>query len=525
MVVLLVLAHVRPIRWDLTDDKRYSLSEATQALLKGLDEPLYIGCLMDGELNSGFRRLKQAEEDLERDMSLYATIRPIVLSEEQKAALGLKPTLIHERERNGRTAQTEVYPYAVLSYKDRKAVIPLLSNNRSLSGEENLNNSIAGLEYQFAEAIHNVEKEDVPKIAFLEGHGELPESYVADITTMLSRYFRVDRGALSGDAKALDGYKAVIIADPQEAFSEQDKYILDQYIMRGGRVLWLVNGVRFSNEVLSREGYTPAIALDLNISDLLFQAGVRIEPALVQDVQCLPVPVDVSGVAGEPNYQPMPWYYAPLLLTSQASPITRNCMQVSATFASPVVAVGESEAIYKEILLASSTSSRLIPTPAQVDLTDMNPDMELFRYQFIPVAMAVEGCFRSVFAHRLTPEGLTNTEAIVPQSVKTRQIVMGAGSIIRNEREQGTTLPVGYDRYTGMQFGNRDVLVNSVLWLADDEGLMELRGKEVTLRLLNDRRSHELWTKIQVMTIVVPIVLLLMIAGIVAVVRKRKYTK
>ena len=175
--------------------------------------------------------------------------------------------------------------------------------------------------------------------------------------------------------------------------------------------------------------------------------------------------------------------------------------------------------------MASSTSSRLIPTPAQVDLTDMNPDMELFRYQFIPVAMAVEGCFRSVFAHRLTPEGLTNTEAIVPQSVKTRQIVMGAGSIIRNEREQGTTLPVGYDRYTGMQFGNRDVLVNSVLWLADDEGLMELRGKEVTLRLLNDRRSHELWTKIQVITIVVPIVLLLMIAGIVAVVRKRKYTR
>ena len=525
LVAVNIAAHWLTIRWDVTDDHRYSLSNATAMMLKGLDEELYIGCLLDGELNAGFKRLKHAVADIEDEMDVYADVRELNLSEADKQSLGLKPTLIHERTKNGQTAQTEVYPYVVMQYKGRKTILPLLSNNRNLSGEENLNNSIAGLEYRFAEAIHSLSVDSVPAIAFLEGHGELCEPYVADITMQLSRYFRVDRGAMGTEVGILDPYKVVIIADPQLPFLETDKYILDQYIMQGGRVLWLVNGVQFSTDVLSKEGFTPAIALELNISDMLFRYGVRVDPALVQDVQCLPIPVDVSGTAGQPNYQPMPWYYSPLLLTSQVSPITRNCMQVSATFASPIEAVGGEDGIEKEILLATSTASRLIGTPAQVDLTDINPDLESFRYQFIPVAISMKGVFPSFYAHRLPPEGITGTAQPVKTSQPTKQIVMGAGSIIRNEIQQGQTLPVGYDRYSQIQFGNRDVLVNSVLWLADDEGLMTLRGKEVTLRLLNDKVAHENRSAIQWSTILIPLALLIMIGLIINLRRKQKYMK
>lgn len=521
-----VAAHFVVIRWDMTEDKRYSLSKSTKQMLHSLDEPLTITSLLSGDLNSGFQRLQKAEQEIEQEFKVHNAQCQLQADEELRARLieemRLRPTIIHEREKDGKTAQTEVYPYVVLSYKGRRAILTLLSNNRSLSGEENLNNSIAGLEYSFAEGLHQLLQDSVSKIAFLEGHGELEERYVWDAESQLSQYFTVERGALGNDSAAmtaLDPYKVVIIADPQGAFSDTDKFIIDQYIMHGGRVLWLLNGVQFSTDVLTSEGYTPAIALDLRLSDMLFRYGVRITPALVQDQQCLPVPVNVSSDPTTPNYQPLPWYYAPLLLTSYGSPITRNCMQVSATFASPVEAVGGEDGIRKNILLATSTASRLIGVPAQVDLSDINPDLTTFKYSYIPVAMSLEGQFESFFKHRIAPLPAVKQDISLP----TKQVVMGSGSIIRNEWQQNQPLPVGYDRYSGMQFGNRDVIVNAVLWLADDEGLMDLRKKEVTLRLLNDQIAHSYRTGIQIATIGSPVAILALIALIVGVVRKKRY--
>ena len=526
VVAVNVAAHFVLLRWDMTEDKRYSLSESTKVMLRSLEEPLTITSMLKGDLNSGFQRLEKAEQEIEQEFKVYSPKCHVQADEALRLQLiedlHLRPTIIHEREKDGKTAQTEVYPYVVLSYKGRRAVLPLLSNNRSLSGEENLNNSIAGLEYAFAEGLHQLLQDSVSKIAFLEGHGELDERYVWDAESQLSQYFTVERGALSPDASGLSmlkPYKVVVIADPQGAFSDEDKFIIDQYIMQGGRVLWLLNGVQFSTDVLTTEGFTPAIALDLRLSDMLFRYGVRIDPALVQDQQCLPVPVNVSTDPTTPNYQPLPWYYAPLLLTSYASPITRNCMQVSATFASPVEAVGGEDGIRKNILLATSTASRLIGVPAQVDLTDINPDLTTFKYSYIPVAMSLEGEFESFFKHRIAPLPGTKQDRSVP----TRQVVMGSGSIIRNEWQHNQPLPAGYDRYSGMQFGNRDVIVNAVLWLADGEGLMDLRKKEVTLRLLNDQIAHRYRTGIQIATIGSPIAILALIALIVGVVRKKRY--
>ena len=258
---------------------------------------------------------------------------------------------------------------------------------------------------------------------------------------------------------------------------------------------------------------------------MLFRYGVRVNPALVQDVQCLPIPVNVSSDPSQPNLQPMPWTYAPLLLTSQGSPITKNMGQVMSTFVSPIDAVGGEDGIEKRVLLATSTASRVTATPGEVDLNDLNPDMAAFQYQYVPVAVSMEGVFPSAFAHRMVPEGIESDEPIRKTSAKTRQVVIGSGSILLNETQKGQVLPMGYDRYSGMQFSNRDFAANAMLWLTDSEGLISLREKSIALRLLNDKRAHEERQQVQAISTILPVAILAIIGGIVFVIRKRKYVK
>ena len=525
---LLALSHIRRVRWDLTDDRHYSLSEATKTLLKQTDAPIEVTLLLDGDLNAGFTRLKKATEELLEEMSVYSDLRTSKDLTVSKDSLGLRPIVIHEREQNGKTAQTTIYPYALISYKGRGAVVTLLKNTRGLSGEENLNNSIEQLEYAFAEALHRLQQTELPRIAIIEGHGEPDERYVWDLEQTLSQYFYVDRGAIiipeqGVDVHLLDGYKAIIIANPQTAFSDIERFIIDQYIMRGGTVLWVVNGVRFSNDVLQSDGFTPIIPLDLGITDMLFRYGIRINPALVQDLQCMTIPVNVSEDPQTPNLQPFPWTYAPLLLTSNSSPITRNTGQVMSTFVSPMDAVGGEDGIDKRVLLATSTATRVTATPGEVNLNDLQPDLEAFRYQYVPVAVSLEGTFNSAFAHRMMPDSIVSDEPIRKQSVATRQVVVGSGSIIMNEVERNQVLPMGYDRYNQIQFSNRDFIANALLWLTDSEGLIQLREKTVALRLLNDKRAHDERARVQFISTISPIAILALLGGVIWIIRKRKY--
>ena len=538
--VLLALSHTWIVRWDLTDDHHYSLSDASKELLRKTDAPIDVTILLDGDLNAGFRRLKKASEQTLEEMSVYAQISQKLIANSQQLmadSLGLSPIIIHEREQNGKTAQTKVYPYALLRYKNKRAVVTLLKNTRGLSGEENLNASIEQLEFAFMEALHLLLQTETPRVAILEGHGEPDEAHTYDLMTALSKYFQVDRGAIVPaepafrdepeeiDSHILDGYQAIIIAAPQTAFSDAERFVIDQYIMRGGTVLWAIDGVRFSEQVLQSEGYTPIIPLDLGLTEMLFRYGVRINPALVQDIQCLPIPVNVSTNPEQPNLQPLPWTFAPLLLTSQGSPITRNMGQVMSTFVSPVDAVGGEDGIEKRVLLATSTASRVTATPGKVDLNDMNPDPAEFKYQYVPVAVSLEGAFPSAYAHRMVPEGIASDEPIRKESTPTRQVVIASGSILLNETQKGQVLPMGYDRYSGMQFSNRDMIVNAVLWLTDAEGLIGLREKTVALRLLNDRRAHEQRLNTQLVSTISPIAILALIGGCVFLIRKRKYEK
>ena len=516
-------------------------------MLSSLDNTAEVTLLLGGDLNAGFRRLKKATEETLEELDVYADIRlkdeasaTELLHDGRMDSLGLRPIVIHEREQNGKTAQTTVWPYAIIDYNGRRAVVTLLKNTRGLSGEENLNASIEQLEFAFMEALHLLQQTETPRVAILEGHGEPDEAHTYDLMSALSKYFQVDRGQIEAyphplpegkgekntiDIHILDGYKAVIIVNPQTAFSEAERFVIDQYIMRGGAVLWSLNGVKLSEEVLQREGFTPILPLDLGLTDMLFRYGVRVNPALVQDIQCLPIPVNVSSDPEQPNLQPMPWTYAPLLLTSQGSPITKDLGQVMSTFVSPIDAVGGEDGIEKRVLLATSTASRVTATPGEVDLNDLNPDMSTFAYQYVPVAVSMEGSFPSAFAHRMAPEGIKTDEPIKKSSAKTRQVVIGSGSVLINETMKNQALPMGYDRYSGMQFSNRDFATNAVLWLTDGDGLIALREKSVALRLLNDKRAHDKRMQVQLVSTISPIAILALIGGIVFVIRKRKYER
>lgn len=474
-------------------------------------------------MNAGFQRLRQATYDLLDELAVVSSNCQIKHGDVPKN-LGLQPIVVHERSNNGQMVQTPVYPYAIVRYKQRLRVVSLLQNNPGHSGEENLNSSIETLEYRFAEAIHGLLQPRTGKIAFLEGHGELTEREAYDWSRELSHYYQVDRGVLGQETGVLDDYQAVIVAGPQKALSETDKFILDQYIMHGGRVMWLLDGVRFSDDMLQSNGLTPVIAEDWGVRDLLFRYGVRINPVLVQDLQCQMVPVEVSGSATEGQFQPMPWTYAPLLLTGDNSPITRHVAQVQSMLVSEVEAVGGEDGIDKQVLLATSNASRKTGVPAEVDLSDMTMAPELFQMAYIPVAMSLEGEFQSLYQHRMAPEGIQGT-AIIKSSPTTKQIVVAGSKMAVNEWQQQEPLPVGYDRYMNIQFGNRDFLTNSVLWLTDEQGLMQLRNKHMQLRLLNDKKSYRLRARIQIISIMAPIVILALVGAGVWITRRKKYVK
>lgn len=534
--LLNLLAYLFVIRVDMTDDKHYSLSEASIELLCKTEASIDITLFLQGDLNAGFERLQRATKETIEEMSVHSDIHFSIedlqssYSKEEAERMGMRPIVIHEREQDGKTAQTTIYPYALIQYKGKKAVVSLLKNTRGLSGEENLNASIEQMEFAFMEALSLLLQTETPRIAIIEGHGEPDDTHTYDLMTALSRYFQVDRGQISGidsivDAHILDDYRAILILAPQTPFSDQERFIIDQYLMRGGSILWAIDGIRLSEEVLQQEGFTPIIPLDLGLSEMFFRYGIRINPALVQDIQCLPIPVNVSSDPEQPNLQPMPWTYAPLLLTSQGSPITRNMGQVMSTFVSPIEAVGGEDGIEKRVLLATSTASCLTATPGKVDLNDMNPNIEQFKYQYIPIAVSLEGIFPSAYAHRMMPDGIASDEKIRKQSTPTRQIVIASGSIVINETQKGQILPMGYDRYSGMQFSNRDMIVNCLLWLTDSEGLINLREKDITLRLLNDKRAHDERLTVQLISTISPIAILALVGGVVMIIRKRKYQK
>lgn len=537
VVVCVILANVlvqlRVFRWDLTDDKIYSLSDASKVLLQQTDAPIEVTILLNGELSAGFQRLRKATIETLEEMKVYAHGLQIhyqnlneldAKARQEMEQQGFVPTRNTIVEHSGKTVEMRTYPYAVLRYHDEEAIINLLSGTEQ-SEEEVTNAGIEQLEYNLMEPLYLMQRTETPRVAILEGHDEADERYSYDLENTLSAYFQVDRGSINGDSvdlHILDNYQAIIIANPQSSFGETERYIIDQYIMRGGKVLWAVDGVRFSDEMLHSEGYTPIVEHEIGIKDMLFRYGICIDPALVQDVQCLTIPVQAPS-SSKQSHILIPWTYAPLLQSNPYHPITHDLGAIMSTFVSPIRAVNDEDGIEKFVLLYTSTATKVTRCPNEVNLSGNEQNWDQYEHANVPVAASMEGVFPSAYAHRMMPEGVMGNDPVIKQSAPTRQVVIGSGSVLMNNAQQNQVMAMGYDPVTGRLYSNRDFITNAMLWLTDGDGLISLREKIVPLRLLNTKRAYKERTKVEIISTVAPIVFLLLVGGAVIVIRKRKY--
>lgn len=542
MVIMLLLALLH-FRLDLTEDERYTLSEPTKKILNELDRDVFIEVYLDGEMPTGFKKLKRiTEQYLEefRIMSghrvLYKFTNPSDSKDNssreqvynQLINNGLRPVNVMAKDEEGGKTQKMIFPSLTVNCNKIQVPVNFLKNDPAVSADMNLLHSAEGLEYEIIQAISNATNDSVRKIAFIEGQGELDELQVADATLELAKYFTVDRGAVNGTPGILDNYSAVIIAKPEKEFEEKDKFVIDQYIMNGGKVLWLVEEVYVKSDSLAYGG-TVGVYRPLNIEDQLFRYGVRVNPVLVQDMQCLLIPVQMSTSGSQPQYVPAPWIYNPFLKPSSSNPMTRNLVEVKSEFVNSIDTVGRDGAIRKKILLSTYGESRTVMPPVFISLDETtNPPAEdQFTLAGIPVAVLLEGTFKSAYTNRMTG-GLTGGRKVLNESKRTKMIVVADGDIIRNEvrytNGEFVPLALGLDRYSMRTFGNKEFIVNCINYLADDNGLIDLRGREIKPRLLNGERTKQERLFWQILNTILPLAIIIIAGYTVTIIRRRRYT-
>lgn len=545
LAVWLIATRHAFFRIDLTAEARYSLSDASRRQLKKIESPLTLNIYLTGDLDANMLRLKREILDLVDEMNVVADnkieiceIDPSDAASDQKRyanyqaleARGMRGMSVTNRERNGKISEGVIFPWAELCSDNDTMQICLLNPGNRVSGEESVNAAVEDIEFEIIDAVRVLTDHNPKRIAFIDGHGELDEVHTFDMMNALSRYFYVDRGVLGSDPEVLNDYAAIVIAKPVKPFSEGDKYIIDQYIMRGGSVLWLVDGVQMSDSMLSLNGMTPLVSNDVNLNDMLFRYGVRITPSVLEDMQCGYMPVNMARAGETPRFEPIPWTFSPLLQLSPLHPITKTLNDVKVDYAAGIEIVGDTFDMVKEILMVTSNASHVNWAPSEIDVMQaikVEPQ-QYFVNSFIPVGVALEGNFTSVFTHRATPEGINQSKPTVERSPKTRMVVVADGDMVRNEIQRQSDgsisfLPVGYDRVTQQQHGNRDFVINALLYLTDNEGVMQLRRKQVGMRLLNRVSAEQNRSLFAVINIVAPIIILLLFGVVFNILRKSRY--
>ncbi|MEI8224820.1 MAG: gliding motility-associated ABC transporter substrate-binding protein GldG [Bacteroidota bacterium] len=548
-VVILVASASSLIRFrfDLTEDKRYTLSDPTRKVLSGLKNDIYFQVYLDGEMPIPLKRLKRSVREMLDEFRIasgrkidYEFINPAEGSNVQQRNAqfqvlenkGLNPVDIRAGDAEGGSTQKRIFPGMIVNYNGIEVPVNFLKNNPSIPYEQNILHSVEGLEYEMIQTIATLSSDTIYKVAFIEGHDEIPEIETADITINLAKFFTVDRGIIGGKPGILDNYAAVVIAGPEKEFSESDKLVLDQYIMNGGRVMWLFDEVAVNSDSLVY-GETVGLYRPLNIEDQLFRYGARVNPSIVQDLECMVIRLKVGG-SGNTNQQfvPAPWVYYPLLIPAANHSITRNLNRVKGEFINYIDTVGLDPAIRKKVLLTTSKFSRTLSPPLLISLkeAELTPDEKEFNKPNLPVAVLLEGVFSSAFKNRMV-SNLTDDKnlKVNTESSKTKMIVIADADIIRNEvRRVGleeTPYPLGLDKYTGEVFGNRDFLINCLNYLVDDNGIMELRSRELKLRLLNSAKIKAEKFKWQLINIAGPIIIVIIAGLLYSYFRRRKYTR
>ncbi len=548
IVIIAIVGYLSSIwffRIDLTSEKRYTLSYTTLEVLENLPGEVYVQVYLDGEMPIGFKKMRTSVAEMldefrvrsKRKLS-YEFINP---AEETDKGLrdkvfedlyekGLQPINVQSNDEEGGKSQKIIFPGAILNYNGLEMPLNLLKSNPNLRASENLNRSIEGLEYELVRAIKTLSTDTIYKVAFIEGHGELFEPEVEDASKELSRYYTIDRGIIGGKPGVLDAYKAVIIAKPTEKFTEADKLILDQYLMNGGSLLLLLDPVAVDMDSLINSSVTLAFIRQNNLDDQLFKYGVRINPNLLQDIQCARIPINTAIVGNPPQYTPMPWLFFPLL-QGQNHSISRNLNLIKSEFTSSIDTISGNGKTRSSVLLTTSPYTKTFGVPNLINLNDLRkpPPESDFTLKNIPVAILVEGEFESAFRNRMVSSIIPGIEQdFIEIGKPARMIVVSDGDIIRNEvRIQGdkvVAMELGKDRFTQQTYGNKDFIVNCVNYLVDDPGLMQLRSRELRIRLLDKSKISAGRFSWQLINTLLPILLVVIFGSILGIWKKRKYT-
>ncbi|HWY12555.1 MAG TPA: gliding motility-associated ABC transporter substrate-binding protein GldG [Bacteroidia bacterium] len=531
-------------RFDLTSEKRYTLAESTRKLLKGLDDVVFLKVYLGGDLNPDFTRLKNETKEILDEFRAYSDnqieyefINPgenpnkeeVDKIEKQLYDKGIIPEqIIDKSKKNQKVTETIIWPGAIVTYKGRE--VPWQIFKRQTGGgftnEVSINNSVQDLEYGITNTIRKLRAPRKPEVTFIEGHSELDTLRQYDFMRSLGEYYNVSRITLDQKLGALKGTDVIVITKPDSSFVEKDKFIIDQFIMNGGKVLWMIDPVILDMDTFRLRQFTLGFSNDLNLEDMLFKYGVRLNPVLVQDMQCANIPVNVGFKNGQPNFKPFPWLYNVLIMPDIDHPIVKNLDLIRSEFASTIDTVS-ARGIKKTVLLHTSRFTKAQPTPARVALAmvQFKPKEIQFNNPYQIVACLLEGEFNSNYANRLPTAILRDSSiAFKDHGKKTKMIVIADGDISKNEVRRSTgPLPLGYDAFTNQTYANKTFLINCVNYLLDDEGLLQLRAREIKLRLLDKKKYEGKESKWQLINIALPLGLVIAFGMLQFYIRKKKY--
>jgi gliding-associated putative ABC transporter substrate-binding component GldG len=538
-----LLSGLVAFRIDLTEEKRFTLTEATTQMLQNLPEEVFIEVFLEGnDLPAGIKQLSNHTRDLLQDMRRASkgrlnfaftdlnTITDVKAREERQKQLVRRGLLPVNLEVNAESGYSEklIFPGALISYQGKEAAITILENQMLFGAQGAIDNSMNFLEYKLANAIHKLGKEEMPMVRFLQGHGEVEVAQVSDFLETLARQnFRVDKLELGVDSLLNGKTDVLIVAKPQQAFSEDHKFLLDQYLMHGGKIIWLIDEVMADMDSFRLSPSIFSIPRDLNLQDMLFRYGARINQDLVQDLYCVPVPI-VEEIAGNPQPKLYPWVFYPVVRGNHNHPATKNLDPVLMRFASSIDTI-RAEGVRKTILLSTSEYSRTQKIPFQIYLEGarQKPLPALFNRQYIPVAILLEGDFKSHYHNRIQSayyELMAREGAPIKTMAQTgaKMIVISDGDVIVNEIDQnGRPLPLGFYRINRETFANKDFLLNCIEYLLDDAGLIAARNRDIRMRMLDKAKVNDQERVWQFIAVGLPVPLLL-ITGIAFSRRRRR---
>jgi len=532
-------------RFDVTKDHRYTLSPISLKIIQDIKEPLIIDVFLKGEFPGEFKKLQTETQQLLEEFKAYNSnivfqfVNPLENEEEKDTIIqsfmnrGLTPINVTLDDK-GKQTQEVVFPWAIATYHGRSVKVPLLKNMMGASTAEKVVSSVQHLEYAFANAFNTVTKKEQKKVIVIKGNGELNDQYINNfIKSVKENYFiapfPLDSITINPTAglKYLKKYDLAIVAKPTKPFSDEQKQVLDQFIVNGGKIIWLVDQVNMEIDSLNNEtGTNLAFPMDLNLNDMFFKYGFRLYPSIIKDLQASPIVLETGEPGSETQKIKLPWYYSPMVYPSQDTkhPISTNIDAIKFQFASPIETLKNN--INKTILLQSSQYSKLVGTPTEVSLRMVSEELtpkDFIGYGNYPVAVLLEGKFHSVFENRVLP---FEDPTYKNKGKNSKMIVISDGDVIKNELDKnGKDVELGLDQRTGFFYGNKEFLMNCVNYLLDDNGLINIRSKVVDLPILDKEKVYDNYTKSQIISVGLPIIMLVVFGFLFTFLRKRKYSK